>query len=220
MHTDVHRDIQYKNCSVQHSQVSVKHTFQACLPHNTTLLFKTGVIVHFHPRSHIQIQGAILMLGYWRNTHSFSKLLCAITIIFNVTLANLLRTKQQVLGILVGISHPLPKSCNLKVSTQQLWAVLHNATLYKSEAKEKGSQSQLHEDNAVPTGSSPMAHYVHNLHCRDVHLGSQTFRSWHSSPTTSGFLWDGWAKKVVAVDSRLWDRVKAEPNLLEIWKLQ
>lgn len=45
----------------------------------------------------------------------------------------------------------------------------------RSQAKEKGSQSQLHEDNAVPTGSSPTAHYVHILHfCRDVHLESQT----------------------------------------------
>lgn len=48
-------------------------------------------------------------------------------------------------------------------------------TSRSQEAKEKGSQSQLHEDNAVPTGSSPTAHYVHSLHfCRDVHLESQT----------------------------------------------
>lgn len=78
-----------------------------------------------HPRSHIQIQGAILMLGYWRNTQSFSKLSCASTI----NCSKSLRTKQEVLGTLVGISHPTPKSCNLKVSTQQSWAVLHNATL-------------------------------------------------------------------------------------------
>lgn len=178
MHTDVHRDIQYKNCSVQHSQVSAKHTFQARLPHNTTLLFKTGMIVHFHPRSHIQIQGTILMLGYWRNTHSFSKLLCAITIIFNVTLANLLRTKQQVLGTLVGISHPPPQVVQFKSLNSTAVgssAQSHLITSCSQEAKEKGSQSQLHEDNAVPIGSSPTAHYVHNLHfCRDVHLENQT----------------------------------------------
>lgn len=54
-------------------------------------------------------------------------------------------------------------------------AQCHLITSRSQEAKEKGSQSQLHEDNAVPTGSSPTAHYVHSLHfCRDVHLESQT----------------------------------------------
>lgn len=54
-------------------------------------------------------------------------------------------------------------------------AQCHLITSRSQEAKEKGSQRQLHEDNAVPTGSSPTAHYVHSLHfCRDVHLESQT----------------------------------------------
>lgn len=38
--------------------------FMHILPHSATLLFKTQTMVHFHPKSHIQIQGAILMLGY------------------------------------------------------------------------------------------------------------------------------------------------------------
>lgn len=38
--------------------------FTNVLSYSATLLFKTRTIVHFHLKSHIQIQGAILILGY------------------------------------------------------------------------------------------------------------------------------------------------------------
>lgn len=82
------RDIQYKNCSVQHSQVSAKHTFQARLPHSTTLLFTTGMILP-SKESHSNTgcdPYAWLLKKY---TFFFPKLSCASTIIFNATVANL-----------------------------------------------------------------------------------------------------------------------------------
>lgn len=74
----------------------------------------------------------------------------------------------------MGISHPTPKLCNLKVSTQQPWAVLPLLQVAVRRLKRKALRASFMRTMQY-LQSSPTAHYVHSLHfCRDVHLERQT----------------------------------------------